>query len=84
MAYEGEGTEILERVVVSPSAGVFAALPDGGPLAKAAGAMVGMVLTTDGVFPITTPFAGLVVEVVAVDGERLERFQRVAWLRPAA
>ena len=67
------------RVIVSPVAGVFAPV-DRLPDAVRVGAPLGFV---NGV-PVVSPFAGVVAGVSAVDGERLEPFQRVAWLVAAA
>ena len=67
-----------ERIIVSPVAGVFSVL-DELPPAVTAGTLVGYVNDV----PIVSPFDGELVDVVAVHGERLEPYQRVAWLRAA-
>ena len=67
-----------ERIIVSPVAGVFSVL-DELPPTVTAGTLVGYVND----IPIVSPFDGELVDVVAVDGERLEPYQRVAWLRAA-
>jgi hypothetical protein len=70
------------RVIVSPVAGVFHPLLDL-PSVVCAGAPVGVVRTSGDEVVITSPFAGAVVAIDAVAGERLEPYQRVAWLRAA-
>lgn len=74
--------ELLERVIVSPVAGVFTPLAD---LATsiAAGTTVGVVRAGSDDVPVVSPFAGELVDVCAAAGERLEPFQRIAWLRVA-
>jgi hypothetical protein len=77
-----ERTDLLERVIVSPVAGVFSPLVDQ-PSTIAVGAPLGYVQTSTETITVVSPFAGELVDVVAVAGERLEPFQRVAWLRAA-
>ena len=73
--------DLLERVIVSPVAGVFR------PVARvhrvAAGATVGHVRAGSEDVPVVSPFDGELVDVCAAEGERLEPFQRIAWLRVA-
>lgn len=71
------------RVIVSPVAGVFEPNPDL-PTVLTVGDALGVVHTSADVIPVLSPFAGPVAGVAAVDGERLEAFQRVAWLHVAA
>lgn len=73
---EGERIDTLERMVVSPAAGVFSAAPRP-PSPIDVGTTIGFV----GAVPVRSPFAGHLVAVDAVEGERLARHQRVAWLR---
>ena len=70
------------RVIVSPVAGVFRPLADP-PSVVCEGAPVGVVCTNSDEVVITSPFAGALVSIDAVAGERLEPYQRVAWLRAA-
>lgn len=70
------------RVIVTPVAGVFTPLPDLPSIVRE-GAPVGVVRTNGDEVVITSPFAGSLVVVEAVAGERLEPFQRVAWMRAA-
>ena len=78
----GERLDTLERVIVSPVAGIFSPLPDQ-PSTIAVGAPLGYVQAGTETFVVVSPFAGELVDVVAVAGERLGPFQRVAWLRAA-
>lgn len=67
------------RVIVSPTAGVFA------PVAPLPGAVrVGSPLGFVNGVPVVSPFEGVVADVSAVAGERVDAYQRVAWLVPAA
>ena len=76
--HEGEHLFATERVVVSPAAGIFRADPslDAG-LDLAPGQLVGLV----GEHEVRSPFAGSVVGVLAIDGERVTASQPIAWLR---
>lgn len=76
---EGEHLDTLERMVVSPAAGVFSAVADLVATAVAAGTTIGFV----GDVPVRSPFSGHLVAVDALDGERLAPHQRIAWLRSA-
>jgi len=79
---EGEHLDTLERMVVSPAAGVFHPLTT--PAAQIdVGTTIGLVRTGDDEVPIVSPFAGKIVDLVAVAGERLTRYQHIAWLRSA-
>jgi len=77
---EGEHLDTLERMVVSPAAGIFAlvGLPE---RAVTAGTTIGFVHAGETAVPVEVPWDGHLVAVDAVDGERLTRFQRIAWLR---
>ena len=77
-AIEGEHLFATERLVVSPAAGIFQ--PSEGISAGAAvgvGQMVGRV----GDHEVRSPFAGELMGVLAVDGERVTASQPIAWLR---
>jgi hypothetical protein len=80
---EGEHLDTLERMVVSPAAGVFASAPDLIASLVAAGTTIGFVRTGDASVPVITPFEGHLVAMDAMEGERLSRHQRVGWLRCA-
>jgi [acyl-carrier-protein] S-malonyltransferase len=75
---EGEHLFAHERLVVSPAAGLFTpveALSDGTLLAV--GDLLGQVGDTD----VRSPFAGVLQNYIAVDGERVTMRQPIAWLR---
>ncbi len=76
---EGEHLFATERVVVSPSAGVFTpeALAEGAPLVP--GTVIGHVGSTE----VRSPFAGTLMGVLAMEGERVTISQPIAWLRTA-
>ncbi|WP_117000112.1 ACP S-malonyltransferase [Desertimonas flava] len=77
---EGEHLFASERLVVSPSAGVFAraaGIDDGASIE------VGTVLGHVGDQEVVSPFAGVLQSYIAVDTERLTVRQPVAWLRTA-
>jgi len=80
---EGEHLDMPERMVVSPAAGIFAVVKDLVSTVVAAGTTIGFVQAGDEAVPVQSPFAGHLVALDAVDGERLTRHQRVAWLRCA-
>jgi hypothetical protein len=80
---EGEHLDTLERMVVSPAAGVFAVVPDLTTSLVQAGTTIGFVRTGDTSIPVMTPFDGHLVAMDAIEGERLTRHQRVGWLRCA-
>jgi len=82
MHIDGEQIHVLERVVTSPTAGTFR------PLGLAPGLvevddLVGHVQTSDALVPVRSAFRGLVIEVVASAGQRMQPHERVAWLRVA-
>jgi [acyl-carrier-protein] S-malonyltransferase len=75
---EGEGLHISERLVVSPAAGIFTPVPGLAPGRSIALAeLLGSVGTTE----VRSPFAGTLMGVLAVGGERLMTSQPIAWLR---
>ncbi len=75
---EGEHLFAVERLVVSPSAGVFS--PIGG-LSEGTSINVGSVLGTVGDAEVRSPFAGVLQAYIAVEGERVTPRQPIAWLR---
>lgn len=80
VVHEGEHLFATERMVVSPAAGVFT------PAAHAEAGLTltpGTVLGTVGEQEVRSPFAGILVGMLAVDGERVTMSQPIAWLRTA-
>jgi [acyl-carrier-protein] S-malonyltransferase len=75
--HEGEHLFATERLVVSPAAGVFTPL-DGIEAGTAVdpGAVLGRVGDHD----VRSPFAGTVMGMLAVTGERVTTSQPIAWL----
>jgi [acyl-carrier-protein] S-malonyltransferase len=80
IAHEGEHLFMVERMVVSPAAGVF--LPT--TSARSGGRIeVGEVLGVVAGEEVRSPFAGLLAGFLAVEGERVMPRQPIAWLRVA-
>jgi [acyl-carrier-protein] S-malonyltransferase len=78
VAVEGENLHVTERLVVSPGAGVFE--PAHG-IEPGATIDVGEVLGSVGADPVVSPFAGSLMGVMALTGERVLPRQPIAWLR---
>jgi [acyl-carrier-protein] S-malonyltransferase len=76
--HEGEHLFATERVVVSPAAGVFAPAPD---VDTGTEVVPGSVLGTVGDHEVRSPFAGTLMGMLAVVGERVTTSQPIAWLR---
>lgn len=76
-AVEGEFLFASERLVVSPSAGIFtpAALSEGSVIE------VGTVIGEVGDAEVRSPFAGVLQSFIAVATERVAHRQPIAWLR---
>ncbi len=75
---EGEHLFVVERLVVSPAAGVFAkqaTIVDGARID------VGTLLGHVGEVEVRSPFAGILQSFIAHEGERLAMREPVAWLR---
>ena len=75
---EGEHLFAVERLVVSPAAGVFTPLDD---IADGSTITVGTVLGHVGDTEVRSPFAGVLQSYIAVNGERITLRQPIAWLR---
>jgi [acyl-carrier-protein] S-malonyltransferase len=75
---EGEHLFAVERLVVSPAAGVFTPVSTVG-----VGSIidVGLVIGHVGDTEVRTPFSGIVQNFIAVEGERVTAHQPIAWLR---
>jgi hypothetical protein len=80
---EGERLDTLERMVVSPATGIFAAVAGLGlgHVHVSAGTTIGFVQAGATLVPVVAPFDGELVALDAVHGERLTCHQRVGWLR---
>jgi [acyl-carrier-protein] S-malonyltransferase len=77
-AHEGEHLFATERVVVSPAAGVFHETEGVGPgTVLAAGDELGRI----GAEPVHSPFAGTIMGMLTVEGERVGSREPIAWLR---
>ncbi len=75
---EGEHLFAVERLVVSPAAGLFA--PDSSvTIGTSIG--VGRVIGSVGETAVRSPFAGVIQNFIAVEGERVTTHQPIAWLR---
>jgi [acyl-carrier-protein] S-malonyltransferase len=82
-AHQGEHLYVSERVVVSPAAGVFEP-PAAGALDTGACVEVGQLLGSVGQAEVLSPFAGALMGMLALPGERVMGGQPVAWLRTGA
>ena len=76
--HEGEHLFAVERLVVSPAAGLFTPL---GTIADGSLLEVGTVLGHVGDTEVRSPFAGVLQSYIAVTGERVTLRQPIAWLR---
>ena len=74
---EGEHLFAVERLVVSPAAGIFT------PIGLDSGAMieVGSLIGHVGEHEVRSPFQGVLQSFIAVDTERVISRQPIAWLR---
>ena len=74
---EGEHLFAVERLVVSPSAGIFT------PITIESGSLidVGTLLGHVGEHEVRSPFRGVLQSFIAVDTERVTPRQPIAWLR---
>jgi [acyl-carrier-protein] S-malonyltransferase len=75
---EGEHLFAVERLVVSPSAGVFTPVHS---ISIGSTISVGTVIGTIGEIEVRSPFAGVIQNYIAVQGERVTTHQPIAWLR---
>jgi [acyl-carrier-protein] S-malonyltransferase len=75
---EGEHLFAVERLVVSPAAGVFTPAVD---VQLGTHIQVGQVIGAVGDIEVRSPFAGIVQNFIAVQGERVTTHQPIAWLR---
>ncbi|MER3452597.1 MAG: hypothetical protein C4344_02645, partial [Acidimicrobiia bacterium] len=78
----GEHLHMSERLVVSPAAGVFQpAPPSDGVTAEGEVVEVGALLGYVSGREVRSPFAGWLMGMLAVPGERVTQGQPIAWLR---
>ncbi|MCU1449083.1 MAG: fabD [Acidimicrobiales bacterium] len=81
----GEHLDVLERVVVSPAAGTFCALPprtvttEGEIVTR--GQAVGAVEGPGGSVRVESPFTGFLMGILAETGQRVREGEPIAWLR---
>lgn len=74
---EGEHLFAVERLIVSPAAGVFTPIK----IPALAPILVGQVIGHVGEHEVRSAFDGLLQAYIAVDGERVTSRQPIAWLR---
>ena len=81
----GERLGVPERVIVAPASGKFRPAdeqaPEGGPLETEQ--VIGFVDGVGHSTPVTSPFRGLLMGLLASAGERVREGQPVAWLTTA-
>ncbi len=77
-AIEGEHLFATERLVVSPANGVFEA---GAGIEVGASVGVGHLIGRVGDHDVRSPFAGELMGILALEGERVTASQPIAWLR---
>lgn len=75
---EGEHLFAVERLVVSPSAGVFSPRPD---VAPGDHITVGDCIGHVGEVEVLSAFSGILQAFIALEGERITSRQPIAWLR---
>lgn len=75
---EGEHLFAVERLVVSPSAGLFS---PNSSVTIGSHISVGHVIGVVGETEVRSPFAGVIQNFIAVEGERVTAHQPIAWLR---
>jgi hypothetical protein len=80
--HHGEQLYVSERVVISPSAGIFEPAGDA-ILADDAPIEVGTLLGTVSGYEVRSPFAGTLKGHLAHPGERVQTGQPIAWLHSA-
>jgi [acyl-carrier-protein] S-malonyltransferase len=76
--HDGEHLFVVERLVVSPAAGVFVQRTE---VADGSRIEVGTILGHVGDVEVRSPFAGILQNFIAHEGERLTMREPVAWLR---
>ena len=83
--FDGETLAVPERVILAPCLGVFDPCPAETVTTEgevvAAGQTVGWLNASGRKVPVTSPFDGFLMGVLAHAGERVRAGQPVAWLR---
>jgi biotin carboxyl carrier protein len=83
---QGEGLLVPERVIVAPSVGVFRPLFANDAACGQtvdAGQTVGVIEGPGVSTPVRSSFRGVIVGLLAHEGERMRQGEPVAWLRVA-
>jgi [acyl-carrier-protein] S-malonyltransferase len=75
---QGEHLFAVERLVVSPAAGIFTPISD---LREGSRIAVGTVVGHVGDIEVRSPFAGILQSFIALDTERVTNRQPIVWLR---
>ena len=75
---QGEHLFAVERLVVSPAAGIFTPVAD---MRDGSTITVGTVVGQVGDVEVRSPFAGVLQSFIALDTERVTNRQPIAWLR---
>lgn len=82
---QGERLVARERLVVSPALGTFRPLPPETVTAEGeiveSGQVVGTIDSSGESVPVTSPFQGFLMGMLAHPGERVREGQPIAWLR---
>jgi biotin carboxyl carrier protein len=83
----GETLSVPVRIVVAPTVGIFHRLDGAGQMNGGdminRGDVIGTVQSLGASTPVHSPFVGLLVEILAFEGERVRRGQPVAWVTVA-
>jgi biotin carboxyl carrier protein len=80
--HQGEHLYVAERMVISPQAGVFhPATAISGATTGSEPIAVGTIIGHIAGQEVRSPFAGTLMAMFALPGERVQAGQRIAWLR---
>ena len=82
-AHAGETLVVSERMIVAPVVGIFRSHGVADGVELNAGDEIGVVEGPGTSCPITSPFGGTLMGMLAHPGERLRSGQPIAWLRVA-
>lgn len=81
---EGDDLRLPARLIVAPEAGTFQPLPPETCTAEGevvvTGTAIGMIESLGRQVPVTSAFAGFLMGMLALPGERVRAGQPVAWL----